>query len=228
MKTKLSIIVLTLIIFGQVNAQQIIKTESPQPTVAAISDLPAEPDASKETQTKPTSPPTNNKQTNTYVRPDANQRFKRYVKHMFGPVSMGTKVLSAGYSTATNSPEEWGGTWEGFGKRFASSVGRGIIRETTIYTLGEAFKLDSNFYRSQKRDFKSKVSNAVLSTFTARKPDGTRVFGFPHLVGVYASSIIAYETWYPDRYTYKSGLRSGTISLGINVAVNLFKEFIKK
>jgi hypothetical protein len=224
MKTNLLIIILSLMIFGEVNAQQIIKIKSEKPAIMGKSDLPAAPDFPKEEKPDPV-PQTQNP---TYTRPDADKRFKRYVNHMFGPVSLGTKVLSAGYSTATNSPEEWGGTWKGFGKRFASSVAKGIIRETTTYTLDEAFKLDSAFYRSPKRDFKSKVSNAFLSTFTARKPDGERVFGFPRIAAVYASSIIAYETWYPDRYSYKSGLRSGTISLGINVGMNLFKEFIKK
>jgi hypothetical protein len=224
MKKNLLIIVLSLMIFGSANAQQIIKIESEKQAVTAKSDLSAKPDFPKEEKTAPV-PQTQN---GNYVRPDANQRFKRYVNRMFGPVSLGTKVLSAGYSTATNSPEEWGGTWKGFGKRFASSVGKSIIKESTMYTMDEAFKLDSAFYRSQKRDFKSKVSNAVLSTFTARKPDGKRVVGFPRLVGTYTASIVAAETWYPDRYSYKDGLKSGTISLGINVAVNLFKEFLKK
>jgi hypothetical protein len=50
----------------------------------------------------------------------------------------------------------------------------------------------------------------------------------PNLVGTYASNVIANEVWYPDRYDWKDGLRSGTISLGFNAAFNLVKEFILK
>jgi len=169
-----------------------------------------------------------NKQTSTYVRPNAKERRKDYIKSVVGPFALARTVVSAGYSTARNSPEEWGGQWEGFGRRVASGFGKNVIKQTTIYALDESFKLDSKFYRSQKRDFGSKVKNALVSPFTARTPSGKRVFGFPRIAGTYASSIIAAETWYPKRYDYKDGLRSGTVSLGLNVAFNLFKEFIKK
>lgn len=168
------------------------------------------------------------RQTGGYVRPNADKRFKSYVGNMFGPIALARNVASAGFSTWTNEPEEWGEKWEGFGRRVASNFGKSVIKETTIYGLDEAFKIDSRFYRSEKRDFKSKVKNAVTSPFLARKPDGRKVFGFPRLAGTYASSIIAAETWYPGRYDYKDGLASGTISLGTTVLVNLVKEFIWK
>jgi hypothetical protein len=162
-----------------------------------------------------------------YVRPDGKTRAKRYVNSMFGPESLAKAVGTAGISTWRNSPEEWGPGWEGFGKRFASNVGKGIIKNSMMYGMDEAFKLDSHYYRSEKRDAGSKIKNAVISPFTARKANGKRVFGFPRIAGTYASNIIASETWYPNR-DYKDGLRSGTISLGFNVAFNIFKEFVWK
>ena len=162
----------------------------------------------------------------TYVRPTGKERFNRYVKSMFRPIALAKTVVKSGYSTWRNSPEEWGENWEGFGRRVASSFGKSAIKQTTIYALEEALKLDSKFYRSQKKDFGSRLRNALISPFTARKPDGKRVFGFPRIAGTYTSSIIAYETWYPKRYSYKNGLRGGTISLGFNAAFNVFKEFV--
>lgn len=167
-------------------------------------------------------------QTNGYTRPDADRRFKRYVNGVVGPLALARSAATAGISTARNSPEEWGKKWEGFGRRFASNVGRNAIRGTTIYALDETLQLDSAFYRSNKKDFGSRFSNAVLSTVTARRPNGKRTIGVPRLVGTYGASIVAYETWYPKRYDYKDGLRSGTISLGFNAAFNLFKEFVWK
>jgi hypothetical protein len=63
---------------------------------------------------------------------------------------------------------------------------------------------------------------------TARNENGKRVLGFPRIVGTYSAAVIARETWYPDRYTWKDGMKSGTISLGFNAAFNLVKEFVWK
>lgn len=163
-----------------------------------------------------------------YVRPDANTRFKRYVNSTVGPFSLARTVATAGIATARNSPEEWGGQWEGFGKRVASNFGRNLIRQTTQYGLDEALKLDSHYYRSKKTDAGSKIRNALLSPVTARNARGKRVIGIPRIVGTYTGSIVAAETWFPDRFDYKDGLRNGTISLGFNAAFNLIKEFVWK
>lgn len=147
---------------------------------------------------------------------------------MFGPMALGKDVLSAGWSTWRNSPEEWGDHWEGFGRRFASSVGKGIIKGTIVYGLDESFKLDSHYYRSKNKSAGARIKNALISPVTARDRNGKRVLGFPRLVGGYTASIVAAETWYPARYNYKDGLKTATISLGLEAAFNLVKEFIWK
>lgn len=163
-----------------------------------------------------------------YVRPDASTRRNRYLKDVFGPTALAKYAITAGVGTARNEPEEWGGQWKGFGKRYASDAGRGLIRGTVTYGLDEALKLDSHFYRSQNRSTGAKLKNALISPFTARRPNGKRTIGIPRIVGTYSAGVIAAETWYPNRYTYKDGLKSGTISLGTNMLFNLVREFIKK
>lgn len=163
-----------------------------------------------------------------YIRPDANVRFKRYLNDTFGPVSIAKTVATSGWSTWRNDPDEWGGQWEGFGKRAASNMGKNVIQQTTIYGLDEALRFDSHFYRSTKRDTGSKIKNALLSTVTARNKNGKRVIGIPRIVGTYGANIIATETWYPGRYNWRDGARGATYSLGVNAAYNLFKEFIWK
>ncbi|MFN6962951.1 MAG: hypothetical protein ACK4S4_04210 [Pyrinomonadaceae bacterium] len=163
-----------------------------------------------------------------YVRPSSKQRRTRYLRSMFGPTALGKRVATSGIATWRNSPAEWGDKWEGFGRRFASSTGKSVIKNTTAFALEEAFKLDSRYYRSQKKDVGSRVGNALISSVTARNERGKRVFGFPRIVGTYTASIVAAEAWYPDRYSWKNGVRSGTMSLGLNAAFNLIKEFWKK
>lgn len=168
--------------------------------------------------------PPNNRQT-AYVRPNKNERFKKYLKRTFGVGALAGNVASAGFAQIRDSPEEWENNIKGFGRRLASSVGRNVITQTTIYCLDEAFRLDSNYYKSNKQSIKERFKNAFLSTFTARRPDGKRVFGFPRIIGVYTGAIISREAWYPPRYNYKDGIRSGTISLGTSVGINFVREF---
>ncbi|MEQ1921755.1 MAG: hypothetical protein ABL952_04525 [Pyrinomonadaceae bacterium] len=163
-----------------------------------------------------------------YVRPDAERRFKHFVSDTVGPFAWVGIATGAGFSTAINNPKEWGKSANGFGKRFASNFGKNLIKNTAIYGLDEALKLDSHFYRSPKRDLGSRISNAFLSTVTARKPNGKRAIGIPRIVGSYTSDIIAKEVWYPARYGWKDGLKGGSITLGVNAFFNLFREFVLK
>lgn len=220
MKTKLFLsIAICLAFFASSDAQEIAgNTVKDKPTETVLNtERIAKSQTENQTQTA-----------NGYQRPTAKKRFTRYVNNMFGPYALASNAVGAGFGTAFNEPEEWGGTWKGFGRRFASNTGKSVIRNTTVYALDEAFKLDSHFYRSEKRDTKSKIKNALISPFTARNRNGKRVAGFPRIAGTYAASITATETWYPARFDYKDGLRDGTISFGITAAVNLFKEFVWK
>jgi len=164
----------------------------------------------------------------TYTRPSANARFKRYVKSTVGPFTLARNVAYAGLATWENSPEEWGGQWEGFGKRVASNFGKNLIKQTTIYGLDEALKLDSGYYRATGKSNGAKIRNALISPVTSRTRSGKRVIGIPRIVGAYSGNIIARETWSPDRYDWKDGVRNGTISFAVAGAFNLFKEFVWK
>lgn len=170
----------------------------------------------------------NEKQTVAYTRPNAEKRFKKYANRTFGASALLGTVVSAGFAQLIDSPEEWENNGTGFARRVGSAFGKTAIEETTVYGLDEALKLDSNFYRSGKKDFGSRVKNAFLTTFTARRANGKRVIGVPRIVGAYTSNVIATEAWYPPNYNYKDGIRYGTYSLGFNVLVNVFREFFNR
>jgi hypothetical protein len=165
------------------------------------------------------------KQTGNYVRPDSKERFNRYLNR-----TIGTGLIGVGASSVvqqiTETPPEWEQNTEGFLRRVGSNFGKNAISETISYGMEEALKLDSKFYKSKKKDFGSRVKNAFLSSFTARTPSGKRVFNPSRIAGRYAADIIATETWYPERYSYKDGLRQATRGIGFNIGFNLVREFI--
>jgi hypothetical protein len=145
---------------------------------------------------------------------------------MFGYTALAKNVLGASISTWTNAPEEWGQHMDGFAKRVGSNLGKSVINNTTAYGLEEAFKLDSRYYRSNKKGISRRAAYAILSSVTARNEKGKTVFGFPRIAGLYASNVIAAETWYPKRHNWQDGLRGATTSLGTTAVYNLIKEFI--
>ena len=168
------------------------------------------------------------KTTSDYVFPTAEERFKRYVKDTVGPVRLVRTAAAAGIDQWRDTPEEWGQGAKGYGKRFASGMGRSAIQQTVTYGLDSAFRLDTGFERSKREGFFPRLKDALIQNVTSRTKSGNRVISAPRFVGVYTGSIIAAETWYPDRYSYKDGLRHGTTTLLTGFGINVVREFLIK
>ena len=203
-----TIAVLAITIAGVIGVNAQTPTPTPQTTTTTQ-------------QTTTTMPP-------DYVFPTANERFKRYVKDTVGPTRLLWTAAGAGIQQWNDSPEEWGQGMEGYGKRFASGLGRNAIRQTVTYGLDSAFHLDTGFRRSKREGFFPRLKDALLENVTSRTRSGKRVFSAPRLAGIYTGSIVATETWYPDRYSYKDGLRQGTTTFLTGFGINLVREFLIK
>jgi len=160
-----------------------------------------------------------------YLFPDSSKRFHRYVKDTIGPLSLLKTAASAGLSQWDSDPLEWGQGMKGYGQRLASNFGGNVIRQTVTYGLSEALHLDTGFERSNRHGFWPRLKDALAQNVTSRTRSGKRIISPPIFAGAYAGSIIPSETWYPSRYSYKDGLRSGTYSLGAGFALNAIREF---
>lgn len=163
-----------------------------------------------------------------YSRPTPNERRKRYISSVVGPVALIRYATVSGVLTARNAPKEWGGKIDGFGKRFASNLGESAISNTVKYGLDEVLEVDSRFYLSRNRSVSARFRNAIFSTVTARNKEGKRVFGLPKVAGNLAGNVISATTWYPDRYGLSHGLKGSAINLAVDAGVGLFREFVWK
>jgi len=161
-----------------------------------------------------------------YVFPTRKERFNRYVKSMFGPSALLRSAATAGINQWQDSPEEWEQGMSGYGKRFASSFGRNAIQQTVVYGLDSALGWDTGFRRSPSKEFGARLKHALLENITSRTKSGKRVISVPRIAGAYTSGVISREAWYPERYNYKDGLRSGTNTLLAGFALNLIREFV--
>ena len=163
-----------------------------------------------------------------FVFPTRRERFNRYVKSTVGLQSLGFAAVFAGINQWKDQPEEWEQGMSGYGKRFASGFGRNAIQQTIVYGLDSALGLDTGFRRSLHKGFFPRMKDALIENVTSRTRTGKRVISVPRLTGAYVSTVIAAETWYPERYSYKDGLRNANYLLLTGFGMNLIREFVVK
>lgn len=184
---------------------------------------------SQEVSKDDSKPPVVDQQTTTtpdYVFPTHRERFNRYVKSTIGPFRLAWSAGAAGIDQWRDHPEEWGQGMKGFGRRYASNLGQNAIQQTVTYGLDEAFGLDTGFRKSTREGFGNRLKDALLQNVTSRTKSGKRVVSVPRFAGAYSGAIISRETWYPERYSYKDGLRAGTGNLLTGFGINLIREFV--
>ena len=226
---KLAVLILMFAVATVVPVSAQVAAQSTADQVSA--DAPAStPNSSAEIQ-KSTAADSGQKSANQtaakpFVFPTKRERFNRYVKSTVGPYSLLGIGVSAGINQWRDHPEEWEQGASGYGKRYASGFGRNLIQQTVIYGLDSALGLDTSFRKSTRKGFFPRLKDALAENIISRNRAGKRVFSVPRVSGVYASGIISHETWYPARYNYKDGLRSGTQTLLTGFGLNLVREFI--
>jgi hypothetical protein len=201
----IGMLMLTVVAALSVNSQEVTKTTDPPVATTATTQPAAALD---------------------YVFPTARKRFERYVSSTVGPMRLLRTGVSAGISQWRDTPEEWGQGTKGYGKRFASDLGQNAIHQTVTYGLDSALQLDSGFEKSKREGFIPRLKDALVQNVTSRTRSGKRVISVPRFAGVYTGAIVASETWYPERYSYKDGLRRGTGTLLTGFGINLLREFV--
>jgi len=153
------------------------------------------------------------------------ERVHWLVKGSVGPESLIAGVLSAGISTATDEPEEFGPSWEGFGKRYGmrlTSISAGNAIEAS---LGAIWGEDPRYDPAPHAPFGSRVQNVIKLTFAARYRDGHLAPAYARLIAIPGSNALS-NTWRAESETHGSDIAIRTI-LGIlgRMGANAFVEF---
>jgi hypothetical protein len=170
-----------------------------------------------------------------YHRPTEREKLKTYTFDTFGPYAILGSAFSAGIaqgetaSKAHNAgiPPDWGQGWDAYGARVGSDFGINLFTQTARYSLAEAFREDTIFYRCECTGFLPRLKHALISTVTARRgDDGHRVLSFAAIAAPYAGTEAAALLWYPNRYDAMDGARAGSYNLLAQAGLNLALEFI--
>jgi len=153
------------------------------------------------------------------------EKFRHYLRTTYGPGSLGYTAFTAGIAQARGSVNEWGGGMEGYGKRYASSLGQKAVSRSIWQGLGFLMHEDPRYFRSNRSGIGSRTLYAASQSFISHKDSGGTRFGFTKLAGALGGGAISRQ-WYPDRYhTTEDYLIGGGVSMGWNMARNVFSEF---
>jgi hypothetical protein len=154
------------------------------------------------------------------------KRFQLYVVSTAGPVPIVGEAAAAAIGQWENSPKEWGQGWNAYGKRFASDLAYNGVRQTITYGTSIVFREDNRYFASHKTGFWPRTGYAVLSTVTARHPDGHRTFSVSSVAGVFGASAIS-SIWGPRSFKGIGNIgENAGISFAATAGFNVVREFI--
>lgn len=149
-------------------------------------------------------------------------RMHDYQQKTYGRSAITGHAASAALS---HHPAAWGGGAAGFGRRFGSSMGTGVLNGTIALGIGALRHEDFHYYKSHKQGTWPRVKYAVASTFITRKTNRPgRTVAAGRLSGAMGSGLIA-QAWQPAA-SIGGGLSTGGISIGAAVATNITREFL--
>ena len=154
------------------------------------------------------------------------ERVHLYLLSVVGPVPVMAEVAGAAFSQWENSPKAWGQGWGAFEERAESNLAYNGLRETITYGTSIAFHEDNRYFPSQKHGLWSRTGYAVLSTVTARRPDGREVFSVSSVAGVFGGAALS-SIWGPRSWEGVEGIgRNAGISFALTAGFNIVREFL--
>jgi hypothetical protein len=158
--------------------------------------------------------------------PEEAPPIKQFKRKAVGKGAIAGATAGALFEEAENNPHEWGRTWGGLGKRFASTFGKHAIKSGIQVTVGTIRHEELSYRPSGKHGFGPRVKYALVSVVITRNTTtGKKTFAAGEVSGAVGSGLIS-RLWMPVRlHTVGSGLGSAVITVGFDAGVNVAKEF---
>jgi hypothetical protein len=154
------------------------------------------------------------------------QRFQEFMLNTVGPIPLIGEGLGAGYLQRVNSPPEWGQGWDGYAKRYESNLGYNAVRQTITYGVASAFHEDYRYFASVDHGAWRRVRHALISTFTARYPDGRDGFSASSVASVLGATGLS-SLWGPRSWqTIGYMTENAGLTFASTAGFNVIREFL--
>jgi len=150
----------------------------------------------------------------------------KYLKDTFGTQAWASAAAGASIQQLRNSPKEWGRGVGAFGKRFGSSVGVHVVKNTIEFGVARVRHEELTYHRSGKKGFGPRMKYALLSTVVTRKTTtGQRTVALGRISGAFGSGFIS-RLWMPaSKHTVASGASTGGILIAVDAGTHVIREF---
>lgn len=169
--------------------------------------------------------PSSNRALRQFTSMTSHERLGNYVSGLVSYETILASAAGGGLTQATNTPKEWGGGAEAYGKRVGDIFAQCAISGTLEYGISAALHEDNRYFASGDTGFLRRAKYAVMSALLARHDDGSRSLSFSRIGGAAGASFISRE-WQP-RSTNSAG--DGAVAFGFNIGsqagFNIFREF---
>jgi hypothetical protein len=153
------------------------------------------------------------------------QKFRYRLQHSFDLEHVGRSLAGAALDEARNHPAGWGQGWDSFGVRVTSHLGQHVIKQQIMFGVEALAHQSPEHLRSRRTGFKNRLGDSIKYSFMASSDTGKLMPAYARFAGAYGAAYIS-RAWYPREYhTFNSGFYTGTVSLGIDVGLNVFREF---
>ena len=153
------------------------------------------------------------------------EKFRYYLRTTYGPGSFAYTFAGSWINQARDAVPDWGQGMEGYGKRFGSSYGQKVIKNTIRLGLVEAMHEDPRYFASDRSGIWNRTEYAVWQTFLSHKDSGGTRPAYSRWISGFTASYAAHQ-WYPDSYhDVGDYLEGGGISFGLDIAKNVWSEF---
>jgi hypothetical protein len=153
------------------------------------------------------------------------QRLHWLLDGTIGPKTLTVGIFSSAISTAENSPKEYGGTWEGFGKRYGMRLTGTATSNTIEAGFGSMWGEDPRYFRTEGEPFKGRVRNVVVMAFLAHNREGEVRPAYARWIAIPGSNFLS-NTWRADsEATTGAALRRTLWGFLGQMGSNAFSEF---
>ena len=141
------------------------------------------------------------------------------------PQRLAGYAISSAMATATNSPEEYGPHWDGFGRRVGLRLSTGATGLAMESAVGALWGEDPRYVRATGRPVQVRLWNIAKMSLLARDETGRVIAAYARYIAIPANSYLSNE-WRPDSQT-STGQTLGRIPLAFvdRMIANSFSEF---
>jgi len=154
------------------------------------------------------------------------EKYRIALSRSVDPIEFLRIAAGAAIDQARNYPEEWGQGWDAFGVRMASGFGQQLVREQIQFGVWAIDREDPRHRRSGLHGVWPRTKYAIVHTFVARRDDGSQIPAYSRFIGDYGAGFVSRE-WYATRFHHvQQGIDAGSVSLGLDVGLNVAREFI--